>query len=294
MQPFKEVGEKIIVDCYAVELYLPADYMGSAYRGESYYSLLGTKVRFYGVGNFRFFDNEKQMENPDPVPCYPFGIPMLITTEPADIDVRDVRFKPNGRVRKCIVLTFMKGDAFLMNTEVIKTSAPVMITLSRLEQGKLDHVPPEVALGIFRDCERMNGMNFRIPSEETEVFVCERYRDPDKPGRQYRYHTGAADPDNVISYNMRTDAIERNTFMSVMHEDISTSLIASCNRTAAGQFDEPGTFEKLIRGIPMDDMVERDRNQFISPTMKPDTADMIAEADIPATPETEESVEETV
>ena len=94
----------------------------------------------------------------------------------------------------------------------------------------MDHIPPEVAVSILNDAEAMNEIDLRMPSEEEEIFMAERYRDPTSPNRMYRYYTGAPDPDNIVSYNMRTDAQQSTTFQGVMHEDINTSMITAINR----------------------------------------------------------------
>lgn len=254
----KEVGSQMVVDSFAMEVYLPAEYINSAYRGSPYYSVLGTKVRFLGVGSMRFFKSQKELDDPESVKSYPLGIPMLITTEPYEVDVRDVRLSKGGPLRRCVVMSYNKGDLFLVNTEVIKNVDAMMMLLSRLEQGKLDYIPPEVAVQIIRDCETMNGISLRIPSEEMEIFVAERYRDPNHPTRKYRFHTGAVDPDSMISHNMRTDAIQGTSFQGVMHEDINSALIAAANRKDAGIIDDPSPFERVIRGLDMSEYKEAD------------------------------------
>lgn len=249
---------RMLVDCYALEVYLPADYVDSAYRGSPFYSILGTKVKYLAVGNMRFFKSEKELETPEEIKCHPLGIPMLIMSEPNEIDVREVRFSKGGPLRKCIVLTYYKGDAFMVNNETIKSTDAMMMILSRLEQGKLDHLPPEIVVQLVRDCETMNGISLRIPSEEMEIFVAERYRDPNHPTRKYRFHTGAVDPDSMISHNMRTDAMQGTTYQGVMHEDISNSLIAAANRHNSGHIDEPTTIEMVVRGLDMSRLKEED------------------------------------
>ena len=260
----KESGSKMIVDSFGMDVYLPAEYINSAYRGSPYYSVLGTKVRFLGVGSMRFFKNQKEMDEPDELQSYPLGIPMLITTEPNGVDVREVKLSKTGPVRKCVVMSYLKGDVFLTNTEVIKNVDAMMMLLSRLEQGKLDYIPPEVAVQLIHDCERMNGISLRIPSEEMEIFVAERYRDPTYPTRKYRFHTGAADPDRMISHNMRTDAIQGTSFQGVMHEDINSALVAAVNRKASGIVDEPSPFERVIRGLDMEEYKKADYGEPVS------------------------------
>jgi len=255
-----EKNNQYLVDCYAIDLYLPAEYMTSAYRGSPYYSVLGTKVKFLGVGNIRFYRNQKEVDNPEGVKVYPFVVPMLLTGEPDEIDVQDVKFSQKGPARKCIVLSYNKGSTFLVNTEAIKNIDAMMMLLSRLEQGKLDFIPPEVAAQAVPDCERMNGISLRIPSEEMEIFVAERYRDPTQPTRKYRFHTGNVQPDQIVSHNMRTDAIQGTTFQAIMHEDINSSLIASVNRRRDGIVDEPSAMERIVRGLDMEEYKKDDYN----------------------------------
>ena len=61
------------VDAFAMEVYLPADYGDKAYRGLNYYEVAGTEVRYFGVGNMRFFDSEKEMTNPESKKVYTLG-----------------------------------------------------------------------------------------------------------------------------------------------------------------------------------------------------------------------------
>ena len=254
----KEANGQIIVDTYAMHLYLPANYFDGAYRGTPMYSMLGSKVKFLGVGNMRFFKDEKELENPTKVKCHPFGIPMLILSEPSEIEMAEVMFVPNGHLRKCIVLTYYRGDALIVTQDAIKDSAPTMMMLARLEQGKLDHVPPEDAIRMFYDCEAMNGISMRIPTEEMEIFVAERYRDPTHPTRAYRYYTGNLEYDNIISYNTRADVQQSTTFQALMHEDVAVSMITAINREERGERDEAGPFEAVVRGLSLEDYKRAD------------------------------------
>lgn len=248
----------IEVACYAIQVYIPEAYKDSQYRGTAFYSMLGTKVNYFGVGNMRFFQNEKEMEDIEKVKCHPLGIPMLVMAEPTSIDIDFVRFSKGGRERRCIILQFYKGDKFLLSENVIKNSNATMMYLMRLEQGKLDTVPPEVAIGMLRDVQSMNSLNMRVPSEEEEIFVAERYRDPTAPGRQYRYHTGAADPDSMISNNSRVVSHKTSTYASLFGEDIGTGLIYSVNRHDDGIIDEPTMAEELFLGRDMSKYAEAD------------------------------------
>ena len=252
---FKTVGDQIFVDCYALELYLPYDYIDKEYRGHRYYTVIGTRVKFFGVGNMRFYTNEKQMSSPLTVKSHPLAVPMILSSDPSEIDVREIQLSKGGPVRKCIVLTYYKGDAFLDNTKSIKTNENVMIVLQRLEGGKFDHLPPQVANGILYDCQEMNGVKLRIPTEFEEIFVAERYRDPENPSKKVRFAKGLPTDDVYTSLNMRQDAMQATTYQAITHEDINTSLIASINRKNDGIVDEPLAMERIVRGMDISDMV---------------------------------------
>lgn len=257
--PFRTVGTVKYVNIFAIEVYLPYDYLDKAYRGQNYYALVGTKVRYFGVGNMRFYNSQKEMDSPLTVPVHTLGIPMLITGEPSDIDTRDVQFTRGGPVRKCVVLTFYKDDEFLSNVDSIKGNDNVMIYLTRLQGGKLDHMPPEDALGVLQDVQRMNGVKLRIPSEEEEIFIAERYRSDRDPSKKARL-VDTTDPDKAVSLNMRQEAMKSTTYQALTHEDINTSLVASVNRKRAGIVDEPTPMEVITRGMSTSKLVaDRDR-----------------------------------
>ena len=52
---FRQANNATYVDSFAMEVYLPFEYMGKAYQGYEYYALIGSNVRFYGIGMMRFF-----------------------------------------------------------------------------------------------------------------------------------------------------------------------------------------------------------------------------------------------
>lgn len=256
---FREKDNAVYVTTYALEVYLPYDYLGKEYRGTPYYTLIGSKVQYLGIGNMRAYKTEKEMENPASVPVYPLGIPMLITSEPSEIDTRDVVFVKGGRARKCIVLTFYKDDAILTERHPIKNNNYVMMLMARIEGGKLDHVMPETSYNILDSAQKMNSLPLRMPPEELEIFIVERYRNPDNDSEKVRF-SDDADMDDVLSLNMRADAMKTTTYQALTHEDINTALISSINRGNAGIVDKPTIMERIVRGMDLTDLIEeRDR-----------------------------------
>ena len=258
---FREKDNVIYVDTFAIEVYLPYDYLDKEYRGISYYQLIGTKVQFFGVGNMKFFKDQKELDNPLTVPIQTLGIPMILSSEPSEIDTREVTFIKGGKSRKCIVLRYYKNNMFLTETNAIKRNENDMIMMARLEGGKLDHTTPEEAFNILSDAQKMNGVSFRIPPEELEIFVSERYRTGDESGNTQRLRMSDADEedidmDDIVSLNMRQEAMKTNTYQAITHEDINTALISSVNRNNAGIVDEPTIMERIVRGLDMDDLIE--------------------------------------
>ncbi|MDE6040529.1 MAG: hypothetical protein K2F99_03030, partial [Muribaculaceae bacterium] len=197
--------------------------------------------------------------------------------QPTDIEMRDVCFVKGGRVRPCVVLTFIKGDEFMCNNEIVVNTDALMMYLSRLESGKLDHIPPEVAIEGLHDCEELSKVSLRIPSEDEEIFVSTKYRDPSHPSREYRYYTGEAETDNIISNNSRTDAMQSTTWTAFNFEDINNSLITSVNRANRGEVNPVGPFEAVVRGLDMEAIKEADRGQFDNPAIRQQAAPKIIE-----------------
>lgn len=268
---FRESSGNVFITSYALELYLPYDYMGKSYRGYEYYSLLGTEVRFYGVGMMRAFKDQKELDgNPLNVKCYPLAVPMLLNSAPSEIDVRDVQYSKTGPLRRCIVLTYYKDDKFLTSMECIKSPNNVMIVLNQMEGGKFAFLSPDNMVQLLQDAQSYNGVKLRVPTEEEEIFVAERYRDPANRGKKARFSDNP-DPDNLVSYSLRADAQLSTTYQAWTNEDINTSLIVSANRHDAGIIDEPTTMERVVRGFDMsglskerDERIEKQRKHMES------------------------------
>ena len=263
---FRQVDNSIYVNTFALEVYLPFDYMGKAYRGYEYYSLIGSNVRYFAVGMMRPFHTEKELENPISVKCYPLGMPMRIDSSPSSIDIREIQFTKNGPIRKCIVLTYYKGDAFVTDINSVQTSNNMMILLSLLESGKLAFFPPDAMVQVLSDCEKYNKIKLRVPSEEEEIFIAERYRNPENHYKKARL-SSTDNPDNLVSYNMRQDTMQTSTYQAWIGEDISTSLIVSANRHDSGIVDDPTIMERVVRNMDMTDIID-DRNKRYDETNK--------------------------
>ena len=251
--PFHQEKEKILVDAYAVEVYIPAEYVGSEYRGTPYYAIIGNQVKYFAMGNFKVFQTQKELEDPLKVKTYVLGIPMVVLCKPTEIDTKEVRFTRNGPIRRCVVMTFYKNDEFISNTATIASSANVMMMMGRISSGKLTYIPPTIVASIVPDGEKMNGVNLRIPPEELEMYISERYRDPKHPTQKLRFATGV-DPysDQLLSYRMREEAMQTTTYQSITHEDPNNAVITSVNQRREGKVFEPTTVEIITRGLPID------------------------------------------
>ena len=253
----REENDKILVDCHAMDVFLPESYIGSGYRGESYYSVYGNLIKYYALGNMRFYRNEKEVENPLSVKTYVLGVPTVITSKPSEISTGNVQFTADGPVRKCVILRYYKNDEFMCSQNTIATFYHMMMLTNRLNGGKITFIPPHLMPSIIEQAERMNYQNLRLPKEEIEMLISERYRDPNHPSRRLRFATGLSpDSDRIVSYRMRDDAMQTTTFQAITHEDINKSLIASVNRKKRGIHNEPTVTERIVRGMPIDDLLD--------------------------------------
>lgn len=252
---FRTEKDKILVDCFAVDVFLPESYIGSEYRGASYYSVYGNLIKFYALGNIRFYKNDKELQNPLSTKTYVLGIPTVVTSKPSEISTQDVQFTQNGPIRKCIVLRYYRNDEFLCTQNTIATFYHMMMLTNRLNGGKITFIPPHLMPSIIEQAERMNYQDLRLPKEEIEMLVSERYRDPDHPSRRVRFATELnPDSDRILSYRMRDDAMQTTTFQAITHEDINKSLVASVNRKRKGIRNNPTVTERIVRSMPIDDL----------------------------------------
>lgn len=255
----REVGQTIYVGCYAIEVYLPYDYMTKAYRGYEYFIVVGTEVRYFAVGMMRSFETQKEFESSTQPDAVPLAVPMVINSAPSTITTRDVKFTKNSPTRKCIVLTYYKDDPFMTTTDCIKSSSNVMIIMNQLEGGKFDFFSPEVMVQILQDAQSDNNVKLRIPTEEEEIFIAERYRDPSNQNKKARF-SEKLKSDQLVSYNMRQEGMNMSTYQAWINEDINTSLIVSSNRHNEGVVDKIGPMEAIVRGMDMSEYSkERDR-----------------------------------
>ena len=245
---FKTEKNSIIVTAPIIEVYLPYDY----YAAELF-ERVGENIRYYGVANFKVFNSEKERENKPSVKTYPMGISSMLIARPTETDTMEVQFTKGGKLHKCIVMTFYKNDLFLVEKNIIKNTDNAFILMNRLEAGKLDNVPPNIQADMLMYAQVLNKINFGLPSELLEIFVSEKYRDPSNPSRKYRFADASKiRGDDVVSYNMREDAMQSTAYQGFTHEDINTALITAINRKHDGIVDEPTYMERIIKGEKID------------------------------------------
>ena len=122
----------------------------------------------------------------------------------------------------------------------------------------MTYIPPHIQAQIIPDAERMNKVNLRFPPEEMELFLAERYRNPNNQKQKLRFSSVDQDSDDIVSYRMREEAMQTTTYQAVTHEDINNALITSVNRTRRGEYSEPTMVERITRGleIPKEETAE--------------------------------------
>lgn len=237
---FKIVDDKMIVDCPILEIYLPVDY-----KDKDLYYMKGSLVEFYGVCNMKAFKSEAEMERRNFIDAIPVGIPMMINSNPTDIEMGMVKLNSKAAMRKWIILRYYKGDELMTNTACISSSDNVGALMRMLENGKLDFVPIRYVRDILDRAEQLNGVNLRMSSEAKDAMIIECYRDPDDITKKLRF---AKNQDDAVAVNSREEAMLGSTYQAFTFEDINSSLIASVNRARAGVEEEPTVMEQIVRG----------------------------------------------
>lgn len=250
---FKQNKDSILVNVPIMEVYLPFEYTTVTLPGTSqnYYEVVGENVRFYAVANFKVFKTEKEhAEKIEEVLTYPIGIPTMLLSHPSETSVKEMRFNKHYPYEKMVVLTYRQGDAFVVNTNVVKSADNVSGLMSRFEGGKLTNIPPAMTDEVIEVGQIINNMKLKLPSEMIEAFTAERYRDPANPAQKIRFSkaSDAVQSNDVVSYNMREEAMQSTTYQGISFEDINSALITATNRKNKGIKDEATVMEKIIRG----------------------------------------------
>lgn len=238
----KTVNNQMIVDVPILEIYLPFEY-----QDKGLYFMKGELIEFFAVCNMKAFKSESELEHRAEVKTIPVGIPMMITSNPSDLEVGEVRFTPNAPFRKCIILRYYKGDQLMTNTSCISASDNVSNLMNMLENGKLDFIPVKYVRQIIDDAERLNGVNLRMSSEAKDAMVIECYRDPSNIKRPLRFAKNKDDP-RITSVTAREESILASTYQAFSFEDINSSLIAAVNRSKEGVKEVPTVMEQIVRG----------------------------------------------
>ena len=238
----KEVDNKMIVDVPIMEIYLPAEY-----KDRGLYYMKGPLVEFYGVCNMKTFNKEEDLEHREAVKTIPIGIALMITSNPSEIDIGEVKFSPSSPLRKCVILRYYKNDELMTNTSCIIASDNVGNLLTLLENGKLDYIPVKYIRDIVDRAEIINKTNLRLSLEAKDAMIIECYRDPHNINKSLR-HSKNSNEDLISSPTSREESMLSSTYQAFTFEDINSSLLAAVNRAKAGVEEEPTVMERIIRG----------------------------------------------
>lgn len=240
---FIQDGNSIKVNCPLLEVYVPDEYMDNGS-----YEVVGQDSKWFGIGNYKAFQSESELDHRDRIPTYPIGIAAFITSRPSERDVGDIQFTKGGIARPCIIMRFYKGDLFMVNRNVIKMVENMSKLTQMLEAGKLDHVPPSVVSDLIQHNQEITNVSLRLPASYFDTIVVERYRDPNNPKHKLRHAKENNSEGKVVSITPREDAMTATTFQGFTFEDVNSSLIAGCNQSRKGEKSEPTIMEQLIRG----------------------------------------------
>lgn len=248
----KVVDNKMIVTAPILEVYLPFEYVT-----KGLYSMKGEFIDFFAVCNIKAFKNETELEHREAVKTIPVGLCIMITSNPSELDVAEVKFSPESPFRKCQILRYYKDDEFAVNTSCISQAGNVSSFMDMLENGKLDFIPVRFIRDIIDRAEKINRMDLRLSSEAKDALIAESYRDPNNIHRGLRFAKDK-NSEKVLSVTAREDAILSSTYQAFTFEDVNSSLIASVNRAKAGVKEEPTVMEQIIRGGTVKPTVEQE------------------------------------
>lgn len=142
-----------------------------------------------------------------------------------------------------VALDFVKGDAFIMNSTLIKDSSVIYnVFVTFIKLGK---IPPFLdyrsIMFLFDKSDKLNGLRFDINHSTYEVVFAHMYRDSKDPFLAYRY-TKMKEQPTVVSLNKIShgpSSASARAIGSYMNDGIISNLVHDN--------EKPSAIENLLR-----------------------------------------------
>lgn len=243
---------KIIVNCDAMEAYIPLDLfdedrvsMDIVHAAVA--SAFGDGFKVVGVFNVRYANGTDAEKKVSDAPLKTFIYPNIIETYPSSFSDKELQLDPNGEPEKYRVFKYTRGD-IMMDADVKKDSDNCTKFLDILNKGKFPNtIPyPEIYNAWIRNIEINNG-NVGVTYMQLQFIISCIYKmrkDITKPFRM-EYGKDMTSNDYYTS-NIRGSVASSSVFANQTFEHMSRMLTNAVNITRRDLPQDSSPIEKVL------------------------------------------------
>ena len=234
-------GDDIIVQKNYFELYVPDSYFNNNERCED----LGNMINLFGVTNVGIFDEIGKFQGFGTLNLPSWNKYYVYDTESRAIEL------PGLGMTNCTVYKYMKGHKFCISN-LLEDSANAQLFLRHITYGKLPgSIPYDKALFLWRKNQKLNKVNFGVPSFTEEVVLSSSYRYKKDPTMKFAKIAGRKGS-NVSMYDYEMASIRRisqltSTFTGITFESFDDMVTTSINRSRDHRNETESPLEELFK-----------------------------------------------
>jgi hypothetical protein len=166
-----------------------------------------------------------------------------------DVDHRAIDLPGVGKTN-CSVYRYVKGSKFCIG-EVLEDSDNAQLMLRFVNYGKIPStVPYQQSIWLWRKNQKMNKVNFGVPSVIQEVVLSTAYRWKKNPAHKFAKVIGKDPEHDPFDYEMasiRRICQVTSTFTGITFESFDDMVSTAINRSKTGGTENPSPLEDLFK-----------------------------------------------
>lgn len=220
------------------EIYIPIDFFEDGLAED-----LGNMVNLFGLVPVGIFEKDK-FSHFDTL-----NIPMWHKYNVFESDTKDINI-PGLGMTKCKVLRYLKGHQ-LCGAMLLEDSSNAQMFLRQITYGKVPTtIPYNRVLTVWQKNQRLNAVNFGVPSITQEVVLSCCYRYKKDPSKKFAEIYGKDPHTNLFDYEMagiRRICQVTSTFTGITFESFDDTVTMSLNRSRDHKKETDSPLEVLFK-----------------------------------------------
>lgn len=242
MGVFRSDGNYIYLNAPYCEFYIPMYYFDSS-KTNSFAQDNNETIRVLGVFDIGIFDGNGKLTD-----MKLMNLPTMININVYDSENREVKMS-NGDVLPCKVIKYLK-DAKIMISSTVQDDENAKAYLQYITGGNLPtFIPYSKLLTLWRKNQRMNGVNFGVPSCYLELILSVMNRNPSDLSQKFATIAGK---ENVSDFGYANASIRQicqynSTFTALTYEDMDSMITSSLNRSRENKQETISPVEQIIK-----------------------------------------------